>query len=120
VTGAMCGRHSTKSATTQVHVVEHVVPAQGFGRSERITRRCDLEETAFEGFLQRRGRALRDEATIEDEGEAVALLGLVHVVRRHEHGHAAVGGELVDEVPEQAAPAWVDAASGLVEKEQFR
>ena len=65
-------------------------------------------------------RALGDERPVEDEGQAVALLGLVHVVRRHEHRHAPLRGELVDQVPEEPPAAGVDAARRLVEEEQLR
>ena len=51
----------------------------------------------------------------EDEGQAVAALGLVHVVGR-EHCGRPLGGDGVDALPELAAAHGVDACGRLVEK----
>ena len=56
---------------------------------------------------------------VQDEREDVALLGLVHVVGRHEDRHSPRRRELVDEVPEQPPSLRVDAARGLVEEEKL-
>ena len=48
------------------------------------------------------GRALHDQPAAGKIDDAVAALGLVHVVGRDEHGHA-LGGHVVDQVPEFAA-----------------
>ena len=56
---------------------------------------------------------------VGDVGDAVAALGLVHVVGADQHGHA-VGGQPVDLVPELAPRLGVDAGGGLVEQQQLR
>ena len=63
-------------------------------------------------------RALRQQLAVGDVGDLVAALGLVHVVRGDEHGHA-FGGQLVDLVPELAPRLGVDAGGGLVEQQQL-
>ena len=104
----------------EVGVLEARIALHGRERREGLGPERDLEEAAGERALQL-GRAARgDEPAVEDEGEAVALLGLVHVVRRDEDGHAALGRELVDEVPEEAPALRVDAAGRLVEEEELR
>ena len=59
-----------------------------------------------------------EQLAVGDVGEAVAALGLVHVVRGDQHGEP-VGGEPVDLVPELAPRLGVDAGGGLVEQQQL-
>ena len=66
-----------------------------------------------------RHRAARDHLAVGDVDDAVAALGLVHVVGRDEHGQP-LGGELVDLVPELAPRLRVDAGRRLVEEEELR
>ena len=61
--------------------------------------------------------AAGDQLAVEDIGDLVAALGLVHVVGRDQHGHALVG-EPVDLVPEVAARLRIDAGGRLVEQQQ--
>ena len=63
-------------------------------------------------------RALGDQPAVGDVVDAVAALGLVHVVGRDEHGHAALG-QPVDLVPELAPRLGVDARRRLVEEEEL-
>ena len=63
--------------------------------------------------------ALGDQAAVGDVVDAVAALGLVHVVGGDEHGHAALG-QPVDLVPELAARLGVDAGGRLVEEQERR
>ena len=63
--------------------------------------------------------ALGDHPAVGDVADAVAALGLVHVVGGDEHGHA-VGGQPVDLVPELAPRLGVDAGGRLVEQEELR
>ena len=63
--------------------------------------------------------ALGDQPAVGDVADAVAALGLVHVVGRDQHGDA-VGGELVDLVPELAPRLRVDAGGRLVEQQELR
>src|SRR5450830_825326 len=104
----------------EIGVLEARVAPHGRERREGLGRERHLEETAGERAFQL-GRAPRgDEPAVEDEGEAVALLGLVHGVRRDEDRHPARGRELVDEVPEEAPPPRVHATGRLVEEEELR
>ncbi len=64
-------------------------------------------------------RALRQQLAVGDVGDLVTALGLVHVVRGDQHGHA-LGGQLVDLAPELAPRLGVDAGGGLVEQQQLR
>ena len=64
------------------------------------------------------GRAARDQLAVEDVGDVVAALGLVHVMGRDQHRDAALG-ERVDFVPEVAARLRVDARGRLVEQQQL-
>ena len=54
-----------------------------------------------------------------DDRQAVAVLRLVQIVRRHQHGDA-VGRERVDERPETSPRERIDAAGRLVEKDDRR
>ena len=62
--------------------------------------------------------ALGQQLAVGDVGDLVAALGLVHVVRRDQHGHA-LGGELVDLAPELAPRLGIDAGGRLVEQQQL-
>ena len=111
--------HHPQAPAEQVRVLELGVTLHRGQRHERIARDLGLEDACREVLLQVRRRAVGDDLPVEDEGEAVALLGLVHVVRGDQHRHAALGDDLVDEVPEQPAPARIDAAGGFVEEQQL-
>ena len=65
------------------------------------------------------GVALDDDVPVGEIDDAVAALGLVHVVGRDQHGEA-FAGEVVDHVPELAARLGVDAGGRLVEQEELR
>ena len=65
-------------------------------------------------------RALGDDLRLVHDDEPVAeLLGLVHVVRREDEGHAALL-EPVQPVPEEVARLRVEARRRLVEEQQVR
>ena len=64
-------------------------------------------------------RAGREQLAIGDVADAVAALGLVHVVGRDEHGQAR-RRQPVDLVPEFAPRLGVDAGGRLVEQQQLR
>ena len=68
---------------------------------------------------QRRQAAQRGDAPVHHDGDAVAVLRLVHVVGGDEHRRPA-GGRLVDHLPELAAGDGVHAAGGLVEEDDAR
>ena len=79
-------------------------------------RRLESDEARMSGDLVR--RALHDDAPVGEIDDALAALGLVHVVGRDEHGQA-VAGHVVDQVPELAARLGVDAGRRLVEQQQL-
>ncbi len=54
-----------------------------------------------------------------DERDAVTALGLVEVVRRHQHRHAGLR-QRVDQAPELPPRQRIDAAGRLVEEEDRR
>ena len=64
-------------------------------------------------------RAERNHLAAKDERQPIAVLGLFHVVRGDEDGDA-LGGHLVNQVPELAARDGIDAGGGLVEKQDGR
>ena len=59
-----------------------------------------------------------NEAPLTDEPDALAQLGLVHVVGGDHDGHALLGHG-IDEVPEPAAADGIDAGGGLVQKKDL-
>ena len=65
------------------------------------------------------GGAARDDGAVGDVDDAVAALGLVHVVGGDEHGQPVLG-EAVDLVPELAPRLRIDAGGRLVEEQQPR
>ena len=84
-----------------------------------------VDAVAF-GFVDHEARAthdvvrasLDDDAAIRQVHDPVAAFGLVHVVRRDQHGQA-FAGHVVDQVPEFAARLGVHAGGRLVEQQQF-
>ena len=65
------------------------------------------------------GVALHHDVPVGEIDDAMAALGLVHVVGGDQHGEA-FAGEVVDHVPELAARLGVDAGGRLVEQQQLR
>src|ERR1035438_8558353 len=103
----------------EIGVLEARIAPHGRERREGFRGERHLEESPRERALQL-GRAARgDQLPVENEGEAITLLGLVHVVRRDEDRHPARGRELVNQVPEEAPALRVDAAGRLVEEEEL-
>src|ERR1019366_5852995 len=103
----------------EIGVLEARIAPHGRERRKGFRGERNLEESPRERALQL-GRAARgDQLAVENEREAVALLGLVHVVRRAEDRHPACGRELVNQVPEEAPALRVDAAGRLVEEEEL-
>ena len=85
-------------------------------RRARARRSITASARAVDDLL---GRADREQLAAEDERQPVAALGLVHVVRGHEHGRALVR-DAVDLIPELAPADRVDARGRLVEEQQRR
>ena len=72
-----------------------------------------------ERLLQLGAGAERRQLAGLDDGDAVAVLRLVEVVRGDEDGHAALR-EVADQVPEPPARHRIDAAGRLVEEHDRR
>ena len=70
-------------------------------------------------LLQFSGRAERDHASAVHQRDAMAVFGFVHVVGGDENSVAGCG-KLVDQVPETAPGDGIDAAGGLVQKQNGR
>ena len=86
-----------------------------------VRRRDDLHTRAADLGLQRVGRALRHDAALVDDPDAVGeQVGLLQVLRGEEHGHAVVRGQALDLGPERAAALRVEPGGGLVEEEDAR
>src|SRR5262249_46843016 len=103
--------------TTVAPGAARTTPATGASRvlllqlDEDVLQRVHLAELALD--LVRRSQ--RDEATAGEERELVEALGLVHVVRGHDHGDA-LGGTLANDGPEQPPRGGVHAGRGLVQE----
>ena len=83
-----------------------------------------LDEHVLDGRLAEvlehlRHRAHRDELAAGEEGQPLAALRLVHVVRRDENGGALLR-QRVDPLPEEPPRCRVDAGGRLVEKQHRR
>ena len=88
------------------------------GAAQRLA--LDQEQFAFHRVaLQLRGRAERDNLAAKDERQAVAVLGLLHVMRGDKDGDALLR-HLVNQIPELAARDGIDAGGRLVEKDDGR
>ena len=112
--------HDAQRDAVEIRVFNRRVLLRLAHRDERILRRAHFDQASREPRLDLARRAVRDDLAVEDHHEAIALLRFVHVVRGDEHGHAAIGGQLVNQVPEHAPSARIDAAGGLVEEQQLR
>ena len=67
------------------------------------------------------GRLARgDDAAVIDDRDAVARVGLFEIVRRQEERRPVLGAELLEESPDPAALARVEAEGRLVEEEDRR
>jgi hypothetical protein len=102
---------------------------RGRARSLRVMR----ADQPHEGVLERRlGQLRRDEPLLHriraaggdhpsgiDDAQAVAILGLLHEMRRHQHRDAALG-QAADTRPEFASHERIDARRRLVEEQDLR
>ena len=88
-------------------------------RRHRIAR-LNLDDGPIgEAALERRGRAEGGELARVNDGNAMAVLGFVQIVGRHQHRDAALR-EVADQIPELPARQRIDAAGRLVEKHDRR
>ena len=69
--------------------------------------------------LERRGRVQGLDLAVVDDGDAVAVLGLVHVVGGHEDGDADLVAQRADVLPDGVARLRVEPDGRLVEEEHL-
>ena len=114
--GAAIGEHAQPHAELgdAVHPRQCAQRVHGLGALGAF----DFEHVGVDALHEIARRALGDDATFGEDGEAVAALGFVHVVRRYQDGGAGFG-ELEQALPEIAAALRIDRAGGLVEQQQF-
>ncbi len=79
----------------------------------------DFVDVGVHGVHEIARRPFGHQPPLGEDGEAVAALGFIHVVRGHENGGALLG-ELEQAIPEVAAALRIHRAGGLVEQQQFR
>src|SRR5580658_1075929 len=111
-------RHVQPAAEDR-HVVYFRLVLQSPHARERIGA-VQLQQSArAQLVLERRRGPGRDDAAAVNERQAMAILGLIHVVRSDENGLAGFG-EIVDQVPKRAARNGVYTGRGLVQKQDGR
>ena len=76
-----------------------------------------MDDVAVHHLLESRGRVQRDDPAVVDDGDAVAVLRLFHVVGRHEDGDLLFFPERVDEVPDGVPRLRVEAQGRLVQEQ---
>ena len=81
---------------------------------------ADLHPVGPDARLERLGSAQGDDAALVHDGDAVAVLRLVHVVGGHEDRRALGSAQLVDVAPDGAAGLGVQTDGRLVEEEHHR
>ena len=86
-------------------------------RRRAIVRRAEADDIAAHRRLERQRRIERDQPGVIHDADAVAVLRLVHVVRRHEDGDALAAAQLVDVRPDVLARLRVEPDGRLVEEE---
>src|SRR3546814_750744 len=112
---------SVEAALARCHAGHHLGGAELLGDPVDGTDHVDAEHLSFsDGCRQLAGGALRLQLALVDDADAVAQpLGLFHVVRRVEDGHA-LARELLDGVEDRVAGLRVDPDRRLVEHQQLR
>src|SRR5258706_3242347 len=74
---------------------------------------------AADQLLQVFRRVERDDRSVVDDGDAIAVLGLLHIVRRHEHRDAFLEAELHEVLPDVAARLRIETDRRFVEKKNL-
>src|SRR5205085_11720343 len=81
---------------------------------------ADAHSISSDAALESFRRVDHDDLAVVHDGDAVAVLGLVHVVRGEERGDRLTALELVDVAPDVTAGLWVEADRRLVEEQDPR
>src|SRR6266702_2187556 len=104
----------------------HRVLAHGRVQAEAVPQRRDRggvvvaaqgDAVLADARLQLVGRALHHDGAVVDDGDAVAVLRLVHVVGGEEHGDRLTPPQLVQVGPDLAAGLRVEPDGGLVQEQ---
>ena len=93
------------------------------GRAPVVVRigRDRLDRVAADLALELVGRALGHDVAVVDDPDAVGEdVCLLEVLRREEDGHAVLGGQALDLVPQRGAALRIQAGRRLVEEEDRR
>src|SRR5580704_15560560 len=85
-----------------------------------VVGRADLHPVLADGRLQRLRRIDRDDLAVVDDGDPVAVLRLVHVVRGEEDRDVLAPLQLVDVLPDRDPGLRVQAHGGLVQEQHPR
>ncbi len=89
------------------------------GDGRRIVGGRDLHAVLADGGLEIGRRIERDDLALVDDGDAVAVLGFVHVVRGDEDGDLLALVQLVDVLPDRGAGLRIEPDGGLVEEQHL-
>ena len=79
----------------------------------------NLHAILAHGSLEVGGRIERDDLALIDNGDAIAVLGFVHIVRGDEDGDLLALMEFADVLPDRGAGLRIEADRGLVEKQHL-
>ena len=79
-----------------------------------------LEVGGAGALEQRLGGVVGEDAALAHQDQPLAAARLVHHMRGHQQGGAALVAQAVEDRPELLAEHWVEADGGLVEDEQLR
>src|SRR5215211_2056095 len=77
----------------------------------------DLDPVLADAGLQRRRGVEGDDPALVDDGDAVAVLGLVHVVGGDEHGDLLAAVQLLQVVPDRGPGLGVEADGRLIQEQ---
>src|SRR5690606_39350988 len=75
-----------------------------------------VDGVGCESGLELRGRTEGRDSAVQHDGDPVAVLGFIHVVRRNENGDPPVCSA-VDVIPELASSDGIEPTSRLVEED---
>ncbi len=81
--------------------------------------RCDGDDVATNHRLELVGRAEGHDLAAVDDGDAIAVLSLIHVVRGHEDRDALRVAQLVEVSPDALASLRIKSQRGLVQEQNL-
>jgi len=81
---------------------------------------AELDPIAPDARLQHLGRVDRNDPTVIDDRDPIAVLGLVHVVRREEDRDRLAAPKLLDVAPDVGSRLRIEAHGRFVEEQDPR